>query len=236
MMSFLFLMTCTNLCAQDFEKDIQKMYQVFAESDAMILEAKTDLYSGHSKAPIETSLSIMKRSGQDYYCHFNGVDLLVNSEYKVMVNHDLKAVAFGELSAEEKRGQEAFEAQDVMAQIEVLAQGQQEVVFKGLKNKVKHYHIIKNKKEGIQDVHFFLNTQNHFPVRIEYSYSRETEDEGELKSKVVVNYQRVDFQPSFSMSDFSEGQYFKKKNDQYELSAQYKAKGYELFNLKDFEL
>lgn len=198
--SFVFLLAVfpTLLWSQDYKADILQALTVYKQP-RLQLDSKIDVYANYSATqPSQSYKGTVKKNGLMYYSEMEGVRMLMNEKYLVMVYESEHQVV---CTKRDKKSDKKLNKNsgDPTASIDSLLARNDSIVYKGVHDGLKTY-IIYTNKSIIRRTEIYLDTKNGYVSQLVYFYNEELMP---LANKVRIQY-TVTLNPSFSENEFSE--------------------------------
>ena len=200
------------LNAQDFRADLLKISQKLSAS-SFKMDVKMSVYSWTGATPISTTTGVVKRKGDNYYTLFGGRINLLNASYNVLITEEDKNIIYIPLKNVENRKSRNQE----LAMLPDTSFYSNNVRLVKNTASGKTYEI-KQPQLGITKMRLKISTSNTLK-EVRYYYKKT--DESPVK-EVVITYNNMVFNPSFSGAEFSEKKYFNHVNGKEVLSSAYK--------------
>ncbi|MFM7852129.1 MAG: hypothetical protein ACKO96_09485, partial [Flammeovirgaceae bacterium] len=177
--------------AQDFKAELMHVKKIF--SDAKKIQAVMSIKGFDSKAGgnLFDEKAIVLKDSSKYYSQFNGMEMLLNETYLIIVSHQLKRIQFLLRTGQEINTKDQ---QDFAPNLDSLLRTYGEVSYKGKSNEMNHYEIMHG-KGAIKSTNMFFDALSGMLKRIEYHYTN--------GQKVQIEFDEFDTNPKWGRDKFS---------------------------------
>ena len=194
--------------SQNYKDDIIKMNEKYQDvSYRMNVEMKIS-YRNTSEASV-VEKGIVKKQQDNYYSDFGDKITLKNKKYNVMVLKDEKLLIYMELVTNTNATNLSDEQMDYLTLFKTDTNNLDNYIKLITSSKESKTYEIHLKQNGIEKMHLKMSAE-HVMQQVTYFYEK---SDGNPIKEVVLTYSNVVINPKFSLSEFSEKQFFTIKNN-----------------------
>ncbi len=189
--------------AQDFKEALLKMKSNYAEATRIRIVMAIKAFD--SKTPetfFYNQKAEVKKEGQRYFYDVDGVTMLLNDNYLVMVNQKLKQILITKnraTAASQFENQFKFNIDSLLTAFGTSS-------YEGRSNQTDHYKIVHKKDAIIEQTDMFFVAETGLLKTIKYAYPS--------GQKVMIDFDVFEINPIFNDNTFTENEYFTVNNDQ----------------------
>ena len=220
------VMWSLSLSAQDFKKDLEKVYAQYQQSEQLYMEMHIKGYEGSLKnKPLFNQETKVYKQKQNYFYNMGSKEVLRNRDFVIWVDKGQKSMICTKRLKVEKPNAMFGNLPDV----EKLLSQFNEAEYLGLKNGLKHYRVTQADKEVIQN-DIYINPQTNLPAKVVYTYNPERYKKGYW---IEIDFGKTTTTPTFQANTFDEGKYIRNVNNKWKPQVGYQQ--YEvIFTENDF--
>jgi hypothetical protein len=198
------------VCSQDkFRERIQSIQKEFALTTGM--DIVMDIKAFESKAqkiPFYHEQAIVKKSSDNYFYRFSGLEMLMNEKYLVMVNEKQRLIT---CTLRDKKAETEM-MDPLTANLDSMLNFYGTPRLISDKDDVEHYTLTRS--DGlITQIELYIQASTNSLKRIEYGY--------EGGQYATINFLRFNRTPDFKANEFNEQRYFSENNGVLKLSDNY---------------
>lgn len=139
MLSAAMILVATHLQAQDFKESLLKVKKIFSESERMMLAMTIKAVDRNSSNKVLfTQKAVVYRDSAKYHSQFNGMEIMLNEHYLVVVNHPIKQIHY---TPNTSKDQAPATNQLLNLNMDSLLNAYGKVLYVGRANGLDHYEI-----------------------------------------------------------------------------------------------
>lgn len=187
---------------QAIQKELVSTTGMEVAMDIKVFEQKND------KIPFYHEQAVVKKSNDNYFYRFSGLEMLMNAKYLVLVNEKERLIT---CSLRDKKS-EAELMDPLSANLDSLLKFYGTPKLVSEENDVEHYTL--THEEGlIRQTELYIQLSTSSLKRIEYLY--------EGGQYAVIEFMKFNRTPNFGPNEFTEQKYFRDQNGVLKLSENY---------------
>jgi hypothetical protein len=191
---------CCPTEAQDFKADLMRVKWLFSDSKRIHAVISIKGFASKAGEDLFDEKAIVFKDSSKYYSQFNGMEMLLNDTYFVLVNHPLKRIQFVLRTSQTIN---PMDGQNFLPNLDSLLRAYGEVSYIGKTNELSHYEIIHG-KGAMKSTNMYFNATSGMLKRIEYYYAT-----GQI---VQIEFEAFDTNPQWPHDKFSEAKYWATQN------------------------
>lgn len=182
--------------AQDFKEALLKMKALYAGAPRLHVIMSVKAFDSASPSTLfYDQKAEVKKEAENYFYNFDGVEMLLNENYLLMLNHKQKQILYTKKNAMPS-GQFKNSFQFNLDSI-LSVYGKYSYV--DTKNGMNHFRITHKKGASIKQTEMYFTVDSGKISRIEYLYPS--------GQQVTIQFELLDKEPSFETMAFSEREY-----------------------------
>jgi len=214
-LSLAVLLSIGNLFGQNLIEDFKKINARYGEK-AYQMSLTYNYYSElTSKSPEEVQTAEVRKDGNKYYLKAHGMETIISEGVFLQVHQQSKVILLDSARPSYY--------QNLTVQLDSLAQLYKGAAYQKLDSITAQYKI-PSKAAGIAYTLVAFNsiTFEIKQITVQFLDIRKTAKEGTLRNKLVITYDKVNFNPVFTTESFSHSKYLYKKENTYHIKSAYK--------------
>ncbi len=219
-LGFLFLIN--SVMAQNLAKDAESMSTFYANAGNIRTQIQINMFEDENQSrPTEIQTTILRKKGLEFYYKLKHTEMLITSDYVLMINNVEKSMLIQKRTAEEaeeQKGAAAKQQKMIPEELTEMLRENDKVIYKGIKGNTKWYEI-QSENSAIVRTDLFLNVKDYHISKLIYHYH---ENAGSSYEKIEISYNGFELNPLFKSNDFSIRPYVRLNNGEFELSEQYR--------------
>jgi outer membrane lipoprotein-sorting protein len=189
--------------AQDFKEALLKMKGSYAEAAGLRIVMSIKASDANKPESIfYQQKAEVKKEGSRYFYDVDGMTMLLNENYLVMVNQKLKQILITKnraTAASQFENQFKFNIDSLLTAFGTSS-------YQGRSNQTDHYKIVHKKNASIEQTDMFFGAETGLLKTIKYTYRS--------GQNVTIDFDVFEINPIFNDNTFTENEYFSVNNDQ----------------------
>ena len=211
---YLFCILCVKTSfAQKASDELMKVRQAYIDAENFCADVNVVGYKDKSSSnTVQIGNGMLRKTKSFYYSKFSGSEMISNSKYTFIVNHNEKVITVFDIP----QILDLYKKQELI-NIDTLLSGTDSVAYKGIANGLKTFSFYSTSSD-IYRTELSVDAKTNFISKVVYYYKEPDEEDSYDVDRIVIEYKNVSTKKPDD-SFFSEKKFFEKINGKLSVTA-----------------